>query len=287
MVRMLIVQPSMTWGTARWPRSAGTKAMPPHMNAACSSWLKAKAQRAKTRGHIRVFLSHKQKDYNAAKIIHEILELKSAEKIKVFLSENIDKGDDWQKQIEKELYASDWFIFLFSGAQDDWAWCNHEAGIFRGMMYPEPQRLVVFYPPNVDLPNPMTKYQPVKCEPPQDGQPHQLEEFIKQLFGVPPYPSIDPINRKFAHEAHDERHEAMAKIIDAVNCLVVDTIEPDFTMGIHVPDIRKFVDTSFPADTKILRGSTALQLFQIGDGDYSWDKFIAKFVVNLEPDLRQ
>ena len=151
------------------------------------------------------------------------------------------------------------------------------------MMYPEPQRLVVFYPPNVDLPNPMRKYQPVKCEPPQNGQPHQLEEFIKQLFGVPPYPSMDPINRKFAHETHDERHEAMGKIIDTVNCLVVDTIEPDFTMRIHVPDIRKFVDTSFPSDTKVLRGSTALQLFQIGEGDYSWDKFIAR----LEPDLRQ
>ena len=61
-----------------------------------SAFLHAKAQRAKKRGHIRVFLSHKQKDYSAAKTIHEILELVSAEKIKVFLSENIEKGDDWQ-----------------------------------------------------------------------------------------------------------------------------------------------------------------------------------------------
>ena len=66
--------------------------MPPGL----SDVLKAKAQRAKTRGHIRVFLSHKRKDYNAAKVIHDILERVSAEKIKVFMSEHIEKGDDWQ-----------------------------------------------------------------------------------------------------------------------------------------------------------------------------------------------
>jgi hypothetical protein len=85
------------------PRLTGTTAMPPGPSDVPTALLEAKAQRAKTRGHIRVFLSHKQKDYNAAKVIHEILELKSAEKIKVSMSENIEKGDDWQMQIEKEL----------------------------------------------------------------------------------------------------------------------------------------------------------------------------------------
>jgi hypothetical protein len=245
------------------------------MHSACSS-LKAKAERAKARGHVRVFLSHKQKDYNAAKVIHEIFELKSAEKIKVFLSENIEKGDDWQEQIERELHDSDWFVFLFSGTEDDWAWCNHEAGVFRGMMYPEPHRLVVLYPGNVQLPNPLKQYQPVKCEPAQRGQPHELDEFLKQIFGQPPYPGIDPINRKFAQEAHEERAEATRRIIDAVGRLVINSIEQDYVLHVHIPDASRLVDSAFPEGTTIRRGSTALQLFQIGNGAFLWDHFLAK-----------
>jgi hypothetical protein len=51
-------------------------------------------------------------------------------------------------------------------------------------MYPVPQRLVVLYPANVQLPNPLQQYQHVKCEQAQSGQRHELDEFVKQIIPI-------------------------------------------------------------------------------------------------------
>ena len=181
-----------------------------------------KSRRARERNLIRVFLSHKKKDFKAANQIREVLRIQSAGHIEVFMSENITKGDDWQGKIEQALYESDWFILLYSGVDDDWAWCHHEAGIFRGMVYPDADRLVVLYPPNVELPDPLKKYQAVKCQPPQPDQPDELDLFFKEIFGKPPYPGLPPINSVFANEACATRQDAAEKIVQAVGFLVVE-----------------------------------------------------------------
>jgi hypothetical protein len=91
-----------------------------------------KVQRALERGYIQLFLSHKQKDQKSAAEIREVLQT-LAGRLQVFMSENIAKGADWQEQIEQQLHQSDWFVLLFTGIDDDdWSWCHHEAGIFRG-----------------------------------------------------------------------------------------------------------------------------------------------------------
>ncbi len=242
----------------------------------------AKSRRARERSLIRVFLSHKKKDFKAANQIREVLRTNSAGRIDVFMSENITKGDGWQEKIEEALYESDWFILLYSGVDDDWAWCHHEAGIFRGMVYPDSDRLVVLYPPNVELPDPLRKYQAVKCQPPSPGQPDELELFFKDIFGRPPYPGIPPINPVFANEDGTGRQAAAAKIIDAVGFLVVDSIVPENIMLLHVPDIASLRSAAIPDRTSIERGSTAMRLFELGDTGFSWQKFQER----LDPDLR-
>ncbi len=86
-----------------------------------------KNRRAKEHNLIRVFLSHKKKDYRAANQIRDVLRINSADRIEVFMSENITKGDDWQGTIEQASYHL-MVLLLFSGVGDDWSWCHHEAG---------------------------------------------------------------------------------------------------------------------------------------------------------------
>jgi hypothetical protein len=243
----------------------------------------AKSRRARERNLIRVFLSHKKKDFKAANQIREVLRLQSAGRIDVFMSENITKGDDWQGKIEEALYDSDWFLLLYSGDDNDWAWCHHEAGIFRGMAYPDSDRLVVLYPPNIELPDPLKKYQAVKCQPAQPDNPDELDLFFKEIFGKPPYPGVPPINPVFANEACATRQEAAEKIVQAVGLLVVDSIVPENVMLLHVPDIALLKSAAISDRSSIGRGSSAMRLFELGDGGFSWQQFQDR----IDPDLRQ
>jgi hypothetical protein len=234
----------------------------------------ARSRRAQARRSVVAFLSHKHRDYEAAKKIREVLRFNSACRIDVFMSEQIPKGDDWQEKIEAAMYESDWFLLLFSGVDDDWSWCHQETGIFRGMTYPKRQRLVVLYPPNVELPKPLHRYQAVKCAPPRRGQPDDLDQFFRELFGEPVFPGFEPINPVFANEDTESRKNAAEKIIEAVGRLVVNTIEPDNIMIVHVPDINEMNPSAFPNGSEILRGSSSLRLFEVGDTGFCWNEFL-------------
>jgi TIR domain len=149
--------------------------------------LEAKADRARDRGYIQLFLSHKQKDYESAEQIRNVLSMLS-DGLRVLLSENIAKGLDWQQEIQSQIIESDWFVLLFTGDDDDWSWSLYETGNFRAM-YSDTGRVVVLYPPNVTLPYPLQQYQAVKCQSPED-----LYRFFEDLFGKEPgIPSAQPV----------------------------------------------------------------------------------------------
>ena len=182
-----------------------------------------KGQRARDRQFVQIFLSHKLKDRSSAKAVSEVLQANSAEKIRVFIAEDIAKGVIYQKEIEQQLYDSDWFVLLFTGVEDDdWSWCHHEAGIFCGMTYPDDKRVIVLYPPNIDLPDPLAKYEAVKCETTADGKSEDVDRFLQDLFGKEPYPGFPAINPYFAFRADTTRQEAAAKIVQSVGRLVVE-----------------------------------------------------------------
>ncbi len=154
------------------------------------------------------------------------------------MAEDIERGSAWQQEIESQLYESDWFLLIFSGVdEDDWSWCHHEAGLFCGMVYPDVNRVIVLYPPNVNLPGPLQKYQAVKCEMAPDGKSEDVDRFFQDMFGAEPYPGFRPINSFFAHKADRLRQEAAAKIIQAVGRLVVESIVPEAMMVVHVPNV--------------------------------------------------
>jgi hypothetical protein len=300
-LREAMVQPEMISGTGAMPaaalRATGTTTMydglseapASHQTRANGADLARPAaipadrngQRALERGYIQLFLSHKQKDQRSAAEIREVLQTFGG-RLQVFMSENIAKGADWQEEIEQQLHQSDWFVLLFSGVEDDdWSWCHHEAGIFRGMMYPDAERVVVFHPPNVALPDPLRRYQAVRC---QEDHPGDLHRFFEELFGREPYPGVPPINPFFVREAGTARQIATDRIIRAVGRLVVDAIEPAEVLTLHVPSRQTLLEQDgFPSDARIRRGSGALALFELGDAEFAWRDFQAA----LDPELRE
>jgi hypothetical protein len=198
------------------PRSAGTRTMPDLRDAPSAyraisndadlteagfAATEAKARRALQRGRINIFLSHKHKDLKAVQEIRKVILDAGGDRLGVFMSENITKGEEWQDEIEKALFDSDWFLLIFTGTDDkDWSWCHHEAGIFRGMNHLSAKRIVVFYPPpNVKLPEPLKKYQSVKC---QKEQYDDIYRFFENVFGAEPYPNFGSINKFFATRIH-------------------------------------------------------------------------------------
>jgi hypothetical protein len=153
------------------------------------------ANRARARGYIQLFLSHKAKDQGAAEEIFSVLKRAGGRMLEIFMCENIETGDNWQDEIEKQLHESDWFLLLFTGNNDDWSWCHHEADFFRGTMYPDPKRVVVFYPNNVIMPDPLEAFQAVKCS---DDDLDDIYRFFHDLYAEDPYPDFQAINPLFA-----------------------------------------------------------------------------------------
>lgn len=173
------------------------------------------------------------------------------------------RGHREGQEIESQLYESDWFLLILSGVdEDDWSWCHHEAGLFCGMVYPDVNRVNVLYPPNVNLPDPLKKYQGVKCETTPDGKSEDVDRLFQDLFGEEPYPGFKPINSFFAHKADRLRQEAAAKIIQAVGRLVVESIVPEAMMVVHVPNVDLLDSTGFPDGTRIRRGSSTLAVLR-------------------------
>jgi TIR domain len=254
-----------------------------HRPQACPPSKEAKRDRARERGYIQIFLSHKSRDHKAAEELRKVLQAYGGPMLRVFTYDDIEKGDDFRDEISRQLYESDWFMLLFTGVDDrDWSWCHHEAGTFCGMMYPDADRVVVFYPSNVALPDPLERYQAVRC---QEGEPDDVYRFFEDLFGKEPYPGMPPIHPFFANDrdASSIRETAADRIIRAVGRLVVESIEPKEVMIIHVRNKAALLEGSeFPADTCIRR-SGALQLFEVGEREFSWQQFQDA----LEPNFRR
>jgi len=80
---------------------------------------------------IYIFLSHKVgKDSETAKNLKDKLESIVANKIEVFISEEIPRGEQWRDRLCEELKKADVFIFLYTSPIENWDWCHFEAGAF-------------------------------------------------------------------------------------------------------------------------------------------------------------
>jgi hypothetical protein len=89
--------------------------------------------------NLDVFLSHKAKDGELAKSIQRALTA-YLPSLRIFLSEEITKAEDFRDDIWAALEKSKFFILLYTDPVDDWSWCFFEVGAYRSIWRNETRR---------------------------------------------------------------------------------------------------------------------------------------------------
>jgi len=126
---------------------------------------------------VNIFISHKNKDSVAAEKLKEILENLSptGDRLKVFVSEHIEGGENWFKWIQKHLVESNLLLLLYTDSSDDWEWCMYEAGLFTDLTDGNTKRVVCIHSTD-ERPEPLKHLQGVRAEE------SDIEKFLKDLF---------------------------------------------------------------------------------------------------------
>jgi hypothetical protein len=124
-----------------------------------------------------IFVSHKRKDRVAAEKIRSALSLYGGTNLEVFVSERIEAGVDWNKQILGNLQKADWLLLLYTDPSEEWDWCLFEAGFFAGCAKNGQCRLTCLHTVEVPPPMPLQRWQSV---PVTDGT--MMENFLKDLY---------------------------------------------------------------------------------------------------------
>ena len=118
------------------------------------------------------FLSHKNQHANAARALRDALNIVFA-KDEVFLTEDIDKGEDFRNEIDRALDQAKCFVLLYTDPKLDWSWCFYEAGAFAKMKGPPGRPVFCLHPVEVVPPSPLANLQTIQATP------EQLENWIR------------------------------------------------------------------------------------------------------------
>ena len=76
-----------------------------------------------------VFISHKASDHNVTSELKDLLD-HYTENIDFFISDDIEKGEDWRKIISQQLNRANFLVLVFTDPNEDWEWCLYQTGFF-------------------------------------------------------------------------------------------------------------------------------------------------------------
>jgi hypothetical protein len=141
-----------------------------------------------------IFLSHRSKDALIAGSLSSILEgLDLSGSLRVNVSENIPKGEEWRKHIHEALVAADRFVLLYTDPSQKWDWCLYESGFFSGArLFTEETaaKFITLHAVDVEPPSPLSHWQTVKGDAPS------VLQLLLELFCEPLREGADPIAPK-------------------------------------------------------------------------------------------
>lgn len=146
---------------------------------------------------IDVFVSHRHEDGKFAKDLKDKLELYCSDRLELHLSEEIPGGDEWLKQIKRDLDRADLMFFLYTEPSKDWDWCLWEAGCYEGKS--GANRILVFIGEKEEPPEPLAHLQAIKVSR------ENARQFLMDFFGGTKYaPSLStPLSKKLAGNRND------------------------------------------------------------------------------------
>jgi hypothetical protein len=147
---------------------------------------------------LKVFISYKSRDAQAALEIKNKLEGLGAGKMEVFVScspESLPPTAKWRDKIITELREAHCLLFLYTDPKQTWDWCFYETGFFDGARTPS-ALLYVLHAKGTPPPKPLEGLQGVQIDqgaPPGDASTSlPLDEMLETIFCKSTNPSINP-----------------------------------------------------------------------------------------------
>jgi hypothetical protein len=110
-----------------------------------------------------IFVSHKSTDGDLAKDIVKLLR-SQMNNVEFFMSEEIEKGDEWRAKIETALEQAAVLLLVYTDATYDWSWCLYEALLFDELVRrrdPENRKLYCIHFPGSPPAGPLQNFQTI------------------------------------------------------------------------------------------------------------------------------
>ena len=159
---------------------------------------------------LRVFISYKQKDFEAADHIGKLLRRLGGANIDVFVAGDdvsIKPASDFRLRILSKLREAQVVIFLYTDPTLQWDWCLYETGYFDGRRDPdtEDRGIYVLHRWNVPPVGPFLGLASVPIGAPDDQAVQKLKGMLKRLFVDSTSP---PVNQYWDQGGCEELVEA-------------------------------------------------------------------------------
>jgi hypothetical protein len=124
-----------------------------------------------------IFVSHRAEYAALVRQLKTAIQGTSRGKIKVFISEDIVRGEKWRAAIENHLRESESLFLVYGAPYEDWLWCFYEAGYFAALCREQsaPRDIFCISRPNSPAPGPLNDLQMLTDE-------NQLVEAVLNLY---------------------------------------------------------------------------------------------------------
>lgn len=222
---------------------------------------------------VRVFISHKHDDRDAALLLHRKLSSYGGAGIDCFISEKIPYSADWFEHIRKNLAKTDVLVLLFTLSDTNWDWPLYEVGLATNLSEEERCRVVCIHSPGSSPPDPLQYVQAVPAD-----EDH-LTKFLHQFFCTSEITHREPpLNPQL--EEGSELRDLAAEI---ANCFAhVDPWEHCFTnyLWLVCEDVP-LEEERVPPQALIDSESTALAMFGLTErppsrSHWTWEDLLKK-----------
>ena len=123
-----------------------------------------------------IFISHRAEYGSLVRDLKKVIETTSRGSIKVFISEELPRGERWRAAIKSQLEDAESLFLVYGAAYEDWSWCFYEAGFFAGVdaAGKQSRRTYCIARSNVAAPGPLNDLQMVTDK----------EQFIADLVEI-------------------------------------------------------------------------------------------------------
>ena len=175
-----------------------------------------------------VFLSHRAEYKELAQKVKDFIQNSSGGNIKVFISEDIAKGDNWRADIEAQLRDAKYLFLIYGAPHEDWAWCFYETGYFAALRATDPARKIYCLArEEIAPPGPLDNLQTVRNE----------KDFINLVLKIYASHEVECDSAEVRSKASEVARPLFSRLAEFTGCprIYFEAKNADFTDEASLP----------------------------------------------------